>query len=84
MFSISAKLEGNWDIDGAEVEVECPRCRFANPVWLWQIRLRDVIICRGCKCNLHLEDQMNTFRKARESLNRQMQELKRTLERAFR
>ena len=43
----------------------------------------DVVICRGCKCNLHLEDQMNTFRKARESLNRQMRELKRTIERAF-
>ncbi len=83
MFSVSAKLEGNWDIDGVEVHVDCPRCRFANPVWLKQIRLRDVVICRGCKCNLQLEDQMNTFRKARETLNRQMQELKRTIERAF-
>ena len=83
MISISAKVEGNWDIDGVEVEVECPRCGFTNPVWLKQIRLRDVVICRGCKCNLHLEDQMNTFRKAREDVNRQMRKLKHTIERAF-
>jgi len=84
MLSISAKLVGNWDIDGAEVEVNCPRCAFANPVWIRQIRLRDVVICRGCKCNVQLEDQMNTFRKARENLNRQMRELQRKLDRAFR
>ncbi len=41
MISISAKLEGNWDIDGVEVQVDCPRCGFANPVWLKQIRLRE-------------------------------------------
>jgi hypothetical protein len=84
MFSISAKLEGNWDIDGFEVEIECPRCRFINPAWVKQVRLRDAIICRGCKCNIRLEDQMNTIRKARESVNRQVRELQQTLERAFR
>jgi len=36
MFSISAKLEGDWDIDGVEFEVECPRCGFLNPLWLNQ------------------------------------------------
>ena len=83
MLSISAKLEGKWDIDGHEVKIECPRCRFVTPVWIKQVRLRDVVICRGCKCNLRLEDQMNTVRKARESVNRQMRELQRTFERAF-
>ena len=78
MLSISAK------VDGAEIHVECPRCGFANPVWLRQVRLRDVVICRGCKCNIQLEDHMNTFRKAREDLARQIRELQRTLERAFR
>jgi len=84
MFTISARVEGDIDIDGVEVEVECPQCRFVNPVWIKQIRLRDVVICRGCKCNLRLEDQMNTFRKARESVHRQMRELQRTIESAFR
>ncbi len=84
MISISAKLAGNLDIDGVEIEIECPRCDFANPVWLKQIRLRDVIICRGCKRRIQLEDYMNTFRKAREDLDRQMRELQRALERAFR
>lgn len=81
MLSISAKLEGNWDIDGCEVEIDCPRCQFANPIWLKQIRLRDVIICRGCKRNIQLEDQMNTFRKARENIDRQMRQLRRIIER---
>lgn len=83
MLSISAKLEGNWDIDALEVEAQCPRCGFANLVWIRQIRLQDVVICRGCKCNLRLEDQMNTVRKARENLNRQMRELQHAIKRAF-
>ena len=84
MVSISARLVGNLDIDGVEIEIECPRCGFFNPIWLNQIRLRDVVICRGCKSNIQLEDYMNTFRKAREDLDRQIRELQRTLERAFR
>ena len=52
------------NLDKIEVEVECPRCGFGNPVWLRQARLRDVVICRGCKANIQLDDGMNTVRKA--------------------
>ena len=81
MLQLQMKLEGEIDIDGFEVEIECPRCDFANPIWMRQARLRDVVICRGCKSNIQLDDQMNTVRKAFQGVRRQMQELRDTINR---
>lgn len=64
------------DIDKFEVEIDCPRCGFANPIRLRQARLGDVVICRGCKANLRLDDAMNTVRKARPSIRRSVRELR--------
>lgn len=72
------------DIDRFEVEIDCPGCSFANPVWLGQARLRDVVICRGCKGNIQLDDSMNTVRKARHSIRRSMRELREALGRLSR
>lgn len=72
------------DIDGFEVEVECPRCEFSNPISLGQARLRDVVICRGCKSNIELDDSMNTVRKARETIRRSMRELRESIGRISR
>lgn len=69
------------DIDSFEVEVDCPDCGFANPIWLRQARLRDVVICRGCKANLQIDDSMNTVRKARQSIRRSIRELQESIER---
>jgi hypothetical protein len=66
---------GTLDIDRFEVEIDCPGCGFANPIWLGQARLRDVVICRGCKSNIQLEDSMNTVCKVRQSIRRSMREL---------
>ena len=70
MFNIEVRAEGGIDLDKVEVEIECPQCQFYNPVLLKQARLRDVIICRGCKANIQLDDSMNTVRKARQSVQR--------------
>ncbi len=51
-----------------EIEIECPKCDFYNPIWIKQARLRDMIICRGCKVNIQLDDSMNDVRKARRSV----------------
>lgn len=80
MFDIRMDLKGDMDLDAFEVEVDCPRCGFYNPVWLKQARVRDVVICRGCKANIHLDDNMNTIRKARRSIRRQMDRLRRQIE----
>jgi hypothetical protein len=79
MFKIDMKLEGDINLDTFEVEVDCPRCNFANPIWLRQARLRDVVICRGCKANIQLDDSMNSVRKAYRSIRRAMEDLRQTV-----
>jgi hypothetical protein len=79
MFKIDMKLEGDINLDKFEVEVDCPRCNFTNPIWLRQARLRDVVICRGCKANIQLDDSMNSVRKAYRSIRRAMDDLQETV-----
>ena len=67
------------NFDKLEVEIQCPRCSFYNPIFLKQARLRDVVICRGCKANIRLDDQMNETRKAARSMQRVMNEFQKTL-----
>jgi hypothetical protein len=67
-------------IDFAEVDFPCPKCGFFNPIWIRQARLRDVIICRGCKCNIQLDDQMNSVRVAERNVRRAIDELTRSFE----
>jgi hypothetical protein len=57
------------NLDRAKFDIVCPRCRFENNVLYKQARLRDVIICRGCKSNIRLDDHMNECRKARRQIN---------------
>ena len=71
------------NLDKVEVEVDCPRCQFSNPIWLKQARLRDVIICRGCKANIQLDDGMNTVRKAIRSVQRAVHQIE-SINRLFR
>lgn len=63
------------NLDRFEFEVECPRCGFATKIFYRDARLRDVVICRGCKANIQLDDHMNECRKARRQINAAMQEL---------
>ncbi|WP_088139726.1 hypothetical protein [Achromobacter xylosoxidans] len=66
------------DLDRFEFAVECPRCSFATTIFYRDARLRDVLICRGCKANIQLDDHMNECRKARRQFNSAMQELEAT------
>jgi hypothetical protein len=74
VFNIEVGVEGNIDLDKAEVGIESPRCQFYNPVFLKQARLRDVIICRGCKANIQLDDCTDTVSKVRQSVRRALAE----------
>lgn len=65
----------DFTIDGAEIDTTCPRCGFTNPVWLKQVRLRDVIVCRGCKANINLDDHMNEVRNAERATRQAVAEL---------
>ena len=67
------------DIDKFTVDFECPKCGFYNPIFLKQARLRDVIICRGCKANIQLDDQMNECRKATRQVKRSLKKLEDSL-----
>jgi hypothetical protein len=78
---LNVRMEGEINFDKFEVEIDCPGCGFFNPIWLGQARLRDVVICRGCKANIQLEDSMNTVRKARQSIRNSMSELREAIER---
>lgn len=62
------------DIDKWTIPFECPRCGFDNDVFLKQMRLGDIVICRGCKINIHLRREKGALYKAR----RQVAELERT------
>lgn len=63
------------DIDNQTIQFKCPLCGFYNAIFFKQARLRDVIICRGCKVNIQLDDQMNECRKAEEAVRKAIEEL---------
>ena len=53
-----------FDLDKETIEFDCPSCGFYNEIFYRQARLNDMIICRGCKTNIQLNDQMYECRKA--------------------
>ena len=67
------------DLDKASIEIECPRCGFFGHIFFRQARLRDVVICRGCKASIRLDDNMNECRKARAALAEAIADLERSL-----
>ena len=71
------------NIDYHPIEVTCPQCEFITSVTIKQIRLRDVVICRGCKRNLQLEDHLNSVRVAERSISRALQNLSDTFSRTI-
>lgn len=67
------------NLDRFEFEVMCPQCSFATKILYRDARLRDVLICRGCKASIQLDDGMNECRKAKRQINAAIQELEDTL-----
>ncbi len=64
-----------FSIDSAELDIPCPRCGFFNEVTIKQARTRDVVICRGCKCNIRLDDHMNQVRAGERQLRESIRAL---------
>lgn len=64
-----------FDLDCATIPIECPSCSFYNSVTVKQVRLHDVVICRGCKSNLHLVDFMGTVSNARNAIRNSLTSL---------
>ena len=68
-----------FNLDKVKVDITCPTCQFLNSVTIKQARVRDVIICRGCKVNIQLEDHMNTVRKSVRDFRRALRQLEKQL-----
>lgn len=68
-----------FNIDNEHIEFSCPECGFYNIIFFKQARLREVVICRGCKSNIYLDDQMNECRKAKWVISKALQKLERSL-----
>jgi hypothetical protein len=68
-------------LDTAVLETPCPRCGFYNRFSFRQARLQDVIICRGCKANIRLDDYMSECRKAARHVEESVARLARSLKR---
>lgn len=66
-------------IDNTPVSAACPVCEFRNTFTIKQARLRDMIICRGCKANIQLDDHMNECRKATRQIERAIAEFEDSL-----
>jgi len=62
----------DFNLDKFEFDVKCPRCQFIVKILYRDARLREVLICRGCKSNIQLDDSMNECRKARRQVNEAM------------
>jgi hypothetical protein len=64
-----------FNLDKQKFEFECKRCRFWNEALLGQVRQRDVVICRGCKTNMLLDDHLNEYRKTARSFQQALTKL---------
>ena len=64
------------DLDPIKVKLECLECQFFNVASLRQIRLNDVVICRGCKSNLQLVDYLGTVAKVRRDFRWEIERLR--------
>lgn len=67
------------DLDSVDLDIECPNCSFFNKIKYRDARLRDVVICRGCKSNIQLDDHVNECRKARRAVAAAFADLERSL-----
>ncbi|MGO9116145.1 MAG: hypothetical protein ACLQPD_00890 [Desulfomonilaceae bacterium] len=62
-------------LDDVEIEVECPRCGFYNPLLIKDVALEKPVICRGCKSLIRPTDHMGETEQALRKFNKAVQEL---------
>jgi len=71
------------DLDNVSIQVQCPRCEFYNSFFMKQARLQDVIICRGCHCNIFLNDQIGECQKVIRRVEKALWELEEQIKNTF-
>ena len=79
LMSVSLDETDELSIRKQAFEFQCPGCGFYTKATIRQARVRDVVICRGCKADIWLDDQMNSCRKAISSVRRQFRRLEREI-----
>lgn len=73
---ISVQVTGGLpDLDRHWIDVDCPHCRLATPASLRDVRLGNVIICRGCKANVRLVDHLGEYHRVRRKLERAFRQM---------
>jgi len=70
------------NLDEAKININCPKCGFANSVTLGDIRVQKVIICRGCKVNIRLVDKNASLNKVKKDIDDSIESLKKSLNKA--
>lgn len=66
-------------LDNTPLCAPCPECEFENDFTFKQARLRDVLICRGCKRNIRLDDRLNECKRAARQFESLMSKFTRNL-----
>jgi hypothetical protein len=63
------------DLDGREIDVDCPVCSLETLTTLGEIRRGDIIICRGCHANIWLEDHLAENARLRDRLRKMFKDI---------
>jgi len=64
-----------------KIVFQCPSCGFSNNATIKQVRLNDILICRGCKRNIRMVDHSDTTKKALRSFSRAIREFEEQIKR---
>lgn len=63
------------DFSRHELEVECPLCDLHNWTTFGQVQRRDFLICRGCNCNIFLEDHLGSVQRSIKGIEKALRQL---------
>ena len=64
-----------------KIRFQCPSCGFSNEATIKQVRIDDILICRGCKGNIRMVDRFDTTKKALRSFDRAIRKLEEQIKR---
>ena len=72
-----------FDFGELTIQFECPKCGFPNEATTSQFGNEEVVICRGCKEDIHLVDHLGSVKKAEGEVKKSVDELGEALKRVF-
>lgn len=67
------------DLDTVAINIPCPKCGFANPVTIQDVRVQKRVVCRGCKRNIQLIDGDASTSKAKKDIGKSMRNLEKKI-----